>query len=252
MPPLRMLLADVALCTGFFTRLPVPHPALARASFSGCFWAVPIAGLAVALIGALVFALAALGGLSGSAAALLAVAATMLATGCFHEDGLSDVADGFGGGATVERKLEIMHDSRLGTFGTAALAVSIGLRWSALAVFADPLPALAALVAAHTASRGILPAFLRLVPPARQAGLSASVGAMPGASALVALGLGALGLLLLGPLGALLGALLCALAFVAMRSLTLRQIDGQTGDVCGALQQLCEAAILLLASVLLV
>jgi adenosylcobinamide-GDP ribazoletransferase len=248
---LRSLLIDLALCTGFFTRLPVPHHEAPRERFAACFWAVPLAGVAVALIGAAAFALAHLAGLGSNSAALIGVGATMLATGCFHEDGLSDVSDGFGGGTSVERKLEIMHDSRLGTYGTAAFLVSVGLRWSALAALPGPAAVLAALVAAHAASRGVLPAFLRVVPVARRAGLSASVGIMPGATVLWALLLGGAGLLALGPLGAVLGAALCALAFAAMRALTLRQIGGQTGDVCGALQQVCETALLLLASVLL-
>ena len=72
-------------------------------------------------------------GLSPSVAAALALAAAMLATGCLHEDGLSDVADGFGGGKTRERKLEIMRDSRIGAYGAAALVMSVLIRWSALA-----------------------------------------------------------------------------------------------------------------------
>ena len=67
----------------------------------------------------------------------------MLATGCLHEDGLSDVADGFGGGKTRERKLEIMRDSRIGAYGACALVLSVLLRWSALADLADPRARLA-------------------------------------------------------------------------------------------------------------
>ncbi|WP_338317642.1 adenosylcobinamide-GDP ribazoletransferase, partial [Bradyrhizobium ottawaense] len=70
--------------------------------------------------------------------ALLALATTALITGALHEDGLADTADGLGGGRTRERKLEIMRDSRIGTYGVCALILSFGLRWSALAAIADP------------------------------------------------------------------------------------------------------------------
>ncbi|MBN8881520.1 MAG: adenosylcobinamide-GDP ribazoletransferase, partial [Salana multivorans] len=100
----------------------------------------------------------------------LALAAGMAATGCLHEDGLSDVADGFGGGKTREHKLEIMRDSRIGTYGTAALGLSLLLRWSALAGLAGPVEVLAALIAAHCASRALLGAFMHLLPRARADG----------------------------------------------------------------------------------
>ena len=80
----------------------------------------------------------------------------MVVTGCLHEDGLSDTADGFGGGKTVERKLEIMRDSRLGTYGAAALMISILLRWTALATMLDGADVICALIAAHVGSRGML------------------------------------------------------------------------------------------------
>ena len=86
-------------------------------------------------------------------AAALAVAATVAVTGALHEDGLADVADGFGGGATRERKLEIMRDSRIGTYGVCALMLSFMLRVSALTNLGDPALVTAVLVAAHAAAR---------------------------------------------------------------------------------------------------
>ncbi len=62
----------------------------------------------------------------------------MLVTGCLHEDGLSDMADGFGGGKTRERKLEIMRDSRIGAYGASALILSVLIRWSAIAQLGNP------------------------------------------------------------------------------------------------------------------
>src|SRR6516162_2489519 len=85
---------------------------------------------------------------STPAAAALALAAGMVVTGCLHEDGLADTADGFGG-SDRERRLEIMRDSRLGTYGACALLISLLLRWSALASIADARAVALALVAAH-------------------------------------------------------------------------------------------------------
>ncbi len=89
--------------------------------------------LVVGLIGAVVYVLAHRAGLPAWPAAALSVAATLFATGCLHEDGLADTADGFGGGKTREQKLDIMRDSRIGTYGVCALALSLLIRVSALA-----------------------------------------------------------------------------------------------------------------------
>src|SRR5690606_40192087 len=110
-------------------------------------------------------------GLPSGPAAALALAAAMLMTGCLHEDGLSDVADGIGGGSTRERKLEIMRDSRIGSYGTAALVISLLLRWSALAALAGPAQVFAAFIAAHCASRALPGALMHVLPPARADGL---------------------------------------------------------------------------------
>ncbi|RVC41426.1 adenosylcobinamide-GDP ribazoletransferase, partial [Mesorhizobium sp. M4B.F.Ca.ET.088.02.2.1] len=150
---LRQVLDDIALCLVFFTRLPLPVFDFRGRSLAAAIWAAPLAGLAVGLIGAVVYATAERFGLAMGPAAALALAATLLTTGCLHEDGLSDVADGFGGGKSRGGKLEIMRDSRIGAYGASALALSLLIRWSAISEFADPTQALLALIAAHAASR---------------------------------------------------------------------------------------------------
>ncbi len=251
-------LRDAALCLVFFTRLPAPGLELHGRRLADAIWAAPVAGWAVALAGGAVFALASGLGLAAGPAAALALAATMIVTGCLHEDGLSDTADGFGGGKERERTLEIMRDSRIGAFGACALALSILLRWSALADIATPvagssagLAVLLALFAAHGASRAVLPAFLRAVPPARDDGLSAGAGTVEAGAAGTALALGGLSLLPLGIGAATLTALLLAAAFFLMRAMCLKKIGGQTGDTLGALQQVAEIAVLLAASTFL-
>ncbi len=233
----RQLAADLAAAFLFSTRLPLTGvPALTGADIARAGWALPVAGAIVGLISALVYWLARASGLPPLPAAGLTIAASLAATGCLHEDGLADVADSFGG-RTRERKLEIMRDSRIGTYGACALLLSLLLRSAALSSIADP--ALAAPVAL----------FMRLVAPAREDGLSGGVGRPPGASAIAAgiIGIAALGIGL-GPAAGACAIALMAVAFGFLRSLCIRQIGGQTGDVLGALEQIGEMIILLVAA----
>jgi adenosylcobinamide-GDP ribazoletransferase len=223
--------------------LPVDGAAIARAA-----WAFPIAGILVGLIGAAVYLFAHRLGLPPWPAAALSVAATMAVTGCLHEDGLADTADGFGGGRTRELKLEIMRDSRIGAYGVCALVLSILLRVSALASLADSSLVLAALIAAHGAGRAILPVFMYFVPPARQEGLSASAGQPPRDNVIAAAVLGiVIVALCLGPVLAIAALVLIVAVIALLAWLSLAQIDGQTGDVLGAVEQVSEIAILLVA-----
>jgi adenosylcobinamide-GDP ribazoletransferase len=242
--------ADLRMAASFVTILPVASSkpagdgAIARAT-----WALPVAGLLVGLAGAFAYKVAIRVGLTPDLAALLAVATTVLITGALHEDGLADTADGLGGGRTRERKLEIMRDSRIGTYGVCALILSFGLRWSALAAIANPFAVTLALCAAHTAARAGVPAFMSLVPPARPDGLSASAGAPPGRSVAIAFAVGTLVLVLaLGPGKALAGLILVSLAGLLLARLAVRQIGGQTGDILGAFEQASEILILLVAA----
>jgi adenosylcobinamide-GDP ribazoletransferase len=223
--------------------LPVDGAAIARAA-----WAFPIAGVLVGLIGAVVYLLAHRMGLPSWPAAALSVAATMAATGCLHEDGLADTTDGFGGGQTREQKLEIMRDSRIGAYGVCALVLSILLRVSALASLADTALVVPALIASHSAARASLPAFMFFVPPARREGLSASAGQPPREGVIAAAVLGVLIVALcLGPVLGIAALILFVIVIALLAWLSLAQIDGQTGDVLGAVEQVSEIAILLVA-----
>ncbi|GGC86075.1 adenosylcobinamide-GDP ribazoletransferase [Chelatococcus reniformis] len=242
-------LADARLCLGFFTRLPAGAPA--GRPLADAIWAAPIAGGAVALLSGFALLAAHAAGAPPTVAAALALGAGVLATGALHEDGLADVADGFGGGTTAARKLEIMRDSRIGTYGVVALALTLLLRWSALAsVLANDGPGVAvlALLAAHAASRSLLPAMMRVLPRARGDGLSVRAGSPGAGTAALALLLGAAALLPLGLATSLIAAGLLVGWTSVLAWLALRHIGGQTGDVLGALQQGAEVAVLCAAS----
>jgi len=240
-------LSDVLVALVFFTRLPLPS-FMSDRKLGEVIWAAPLVGLVVALLGAIVFALVDALDVPTLPAAAITLAAMMLLTGCLHEDGLADVADGFGGGKTIERKLEIMHDSRLGTYGAVALMTSVLIRWSALATLASHGAVLAGLIAAHVASRAIFARLIRDTQLATHSGLAATVGPVPAIGAAASLAIGIAGLLFLGVFGALVTALAVGVVTLAFRQLCLRQIGGITGDTLGASQQFAEMTILVAAA----
>lgn len=244
----RRVLDDIEACLAFYTRLPLPRKETASGTLAAAHWAAPIAGLVVALIGAAVFALVYRAGVGSFAAAAVALFATMLVTGCLHEDGLADTADGFGGGRTRERKLEIMRDSTIGTYGAAILMAALLIRWSAIAWIAAPKSVLLSLVAAHVASRSVIPAFMLWSSPARSEGLARDAGTPSGSAVLLALALGIAALLLLGAGGAGAAILCLAIWLAAFSVVSDRQIGGYTGDTLGALQQGAEIVVLLAAA----
>jgi adenosylcobinamide-GDP ribazoletransferase len=245
---LRDVVSDLRVAFAFYTRIP-PRPEIDQLDLARASWAAPVVGAVIGLVGAAIYGTAHAVGLPAFAAAALALAAMLWVTGCLHEDGLADTLDGFGGGASRERKLEIMRDSRIGTYGACALALSILLRAGALASISQDGPVIAALIAAHASARSTIPLFMRLVPPARVDGLSAAAGEPPFGSALGAAAIGAAALLLgLGVRKSLIAVAVLVSIMILIGRLCIKQIGGQTGDVLGALEQTGEIAVLLIAA----
>ena len=236
------LKASLAFCTRLPLARTTPEKAIAKAA-----WALPLAGLVVGLIGALVYALSHRLGLPAWPAAALTVAATLVVTGALHEDGLADTADGFGGGNTRQQKLDIMRDSRTGAYGVCALVLSLLLRVAALASLADTHAVVWALVGSHSAARATMPVLMWLLPPARGDGLSHDAGRPPGESVAAAAIAFVVLLFCLYPGRAVIAALLLVAVIALMAWLSMCQIDGQTGDVVGALEQVAEIVVLLVA-----
>lgn len=239
---MRQRLAEARLAVILLTRVPLgrlrdPVPSLAAAA-----WALPLAGLLVGLTAGAVMAAALALGLSPLVAGGLALGAQVMATGALHEDGFADICDGFWGGASPERRLEIMRDSRIGSHGTVGLVLTLGLRWLGLAALAD-MQAIVAVIAVAMASRVAPVALMGWLPAARIDGLGAQGKAVGRRSVLAAALLGGLPMLLL-PQGW--AALIAAGLAVAVLALIARaKIGGQTGDVLGGGQQLAEIALLL-------
>jgi adenosylcobinamide-GDP ribazoletransferase len=244
------LFADFMAATGFFTRLPIDVPRRRDWPLADSTWAFPFVGAGIGAAAALAFLLAQLIGLGDWPAALLAVLSSLVLTGALHEDGLADTADGFLGGRDRDAKLAIMRDSHHGTFGVLAIVLSILLRVAALAAIGNAIHAGLSLIAAHAISRAALPVVMWRMAPARAEGLGATVGTvrLPGVLGAVAIGT-AIGLAALGPLRGGIGVCFTGISVFAIMRIARRQLGGQTGDVLGALQQMGEITMLLVASV---
>jgi len=241
--------AGLLATTGFFTRLPVSPGSADTWRLADSAWAFPLVGAGIGGIAAFAFLFAQLIGLATWPAALLSILAALILTGALHEDGLADTADGFFGGSNREEKLTILRDSRHGTYGVLAIVFSVLLRTAALAGIGDVIHAGLALIAAHAASRAVLPAAMWKLAPARPDGLGATAGTPRAGGALAAALIGAaIALAALGPLRGAIALCLTGVIVFAMAALARRQIGGHTGDVLGAFQQIGEILILLAAS----
>jgi adenosylcobinamide-GDP ribazoletransferase len=244
---LRNIPADTTTSLAFFSRLPVRSTA---ASFdlhrSAGAW--PIAGLIVALGPALLFLVLRAADFPAAIAALIAFALYAAITGAMHEDGLTDTFDGFGGGTTRAQKLEIMRDSRLGTYGLLAFLVIFLLKIGALtAIGVRPGMGALAIVGAAMFSRALALWHWNETMPARRDGMAWAAGRPDWMALLLGLVIGgvvAVILLVVFGLSALMGLVMAAAGVGLFSSLAGRQIGGHTGDTIGAAQQIGEALLL--------
>ena len=240
----------LAVAVQFLTRLPTPRIALFEPDMpvrAARYY--PLVGHLVGAICAVVW-LGALRLWNAPVAAVSAVVAGMLITGGFHEDGLADTADGLGGGQTAERRLEIMKDSRIGSYGALALIASALLRVSALASLAPAAGALA-LVVAHGAARATAVMVMGSTPYVGDIGAAKGRAAgvrVRGREMLAAAVIGFAPLALLPLRQGVVASLLVALAATALALTARRLIGGHTGDVLGGVEQVAETALLLGAS----
>jgi len=239
-----VFLLDLAVGFALLTRLPLPR--LADAVFvrqARAVWTFALVGAVVGLLAGGAGWAAMWAGLPGMAAAGLVLMVQIVVTGAMHEDGLADTMDGLWGGWSRERRLEIMKDSAIGTYGVLALILSLGLRWGALSVLLAG--GIAPVIAAGAVSRCLMPVVMATLPHARDDGLSRHVGRPGKGVAGVACLLGtALGLAVCGVWAAVPMALACV-ATAGIMWIARARIGGQTGDILGAVQQVTEIAMLL-------
>jgi adenosylcobinamide-GDP ribazoletransferase len=244
---LRQELAYFFAALRFFTRLPAPvwagHSA---ANLNGAARYFPLVGILIGALGAGVTFAASLA-LPDSLAVVLGMAATILATGAFHEDAFADSCDGFGGGWDKTQVLAIMKDSRIGSYGAIGIALMLLAKWNALMETSwQVLPV--ALVAAHAASRFAAASLMFSLDYVRDDDTSKS---RPVAKRLGAGGLAVAAVFGLAPCALLplpsVGYALAGVALVAMGAARyfVRRIGGYTGDSLGAVQQIAELAFYL-------
>ncbi|PHR84840.1 MAG: adenosylcobinamide-GDP ribazoletransferase [Colwellia sp.] len=234
------------LAISFFTRIPVRLPAeITPRQLNKASRYFAVVGLLIGFICSLVY-LVSVEYLPKSIAVLIAMAASLLVTGAFHEDGWADVWDGFGGGWSIDQKLDIMKDSRLGTYGAAALFIILLLKFHSLMALASPV---FAFILANTLSRVVATSLIYDMP---YVALDATSKVKPLAQHLsnksltMLLVTGLLVSLCLLSLGE------CFLLFVILflfrallASWFTRQLGGYTGDCLGAAQQSSEIVIYL-------
>jgi len=239
---LQRLLAAVQ----YFTRIPVPRwVGHSTEELNAAVRYFPAIGLAVGAFGALICWLASLV-LPVPIAVILSIAGTLLLTGAFHEDGLTDAFDGLGGGYTREQVLVIMKDSRIGSYGAAALALALLLRFECLSAMPSSTR-YAAMVVGHALSRSGSVMVMAVLPYVREGDsarakplvqrvstLSLAVAMLTGVAPVIALGSA-------GFFGFAAAAVAATLWIAHIR----RRIGGYTGDCLGAAQQLAEIAFYL-------
>ncbi len=257
MPEKRASFADdLILALRFYSRLPTGGRPFEPPDLSRIAMALPLAGLIIGLGPVLFGVVLHLLNVPGLVAAALAVAAMVAVTGGMADDAIADAADGLFGGMTAERRLEIMKDSRHGTYGVAALVLYIVIRIGIFAEIAagNVLAAGAIWLAATLIARPAALWLSHALPPARRDGASASAGRV----GLRQLGFGfglsvLLALMIAGPFAPLvaigLGLVVAAVIAWGWSRLCDRLVGGQTGDLIGALQALIEIGALVAFSI---
>jgi adenosylcobinamide-GDP ribazoletransferase len=223
----------------FLTRMPVPFVrTVDPPPLKDSMWMFPVVGAFVGTITGAALMLAHVARLPELFCALFALAITAMLTGAFHEDGLADVADGFGGGNTR-------------AYGTLTLILTVMARASLLMALLvlSPLAAIVLVAGAAAFSRSLVVDLLWATRPARSNGLSVLAGQPGRNTTLLALAIGGLfagigGSVVLSPEAGVLALVAGGLALAMVRALAMRKIGGQTGDVCGAGQVMAETAML--------
>ena len=264
------LIADTRTSILFLSRLPMSYstqttlPDFRRSS--RCF---ALAGIVIAIPAALILWISFSAGMPPMVSAILGVATMVIVTGALHEDGLADTMDGFWGGHSKQRKLEIMRDSAIGTYGVLGLLVTVLLRvalYSYLITEHGGWTAALVLIAGAGLSRAAILQPWTMLTPARSStdddtenvpasgdkqlsGLSARYG-MPDSDTLVWGTLAAIPAVLVllwatGFAATLVGLIGLQIAVMGMIALCKRHIDGHSGDTLGATQQLSELGLLL-------
>jgi adenosylcobinamide-GDP ribazoletransferase len=241
------IVQDMVTAFQFLTRLPLGRVLYDENALSRSAKFFPLVGLLIGILGSVAY-LWFIRYLPSAIAALLTLVLFVLATGGLHEDGLADVADAFGGGWNREQILAILKDSRIGTFGTLAIVLSVGLRVLLLAHL--PLNRFAAyVISGHVLCRWTALPLGYALPAARESSLHSQGARIARQISGASLAVGSFFALILAVYTlrrAVWSPLVATLAVTFFSGLYYwRRIGGVTGDCFGATNQLAEIAIYL-------
>jgi len=239
------------LAASFLTRLPVSEIDQPLPQLHSCFWAFSAIGMVIGGLVYGIFACLILAGFPPVPASFAAIGGGVIITGALHEDGFADMLDGFGGGHDAESKLAIMKDSHLGSYAVIGLIILIGIKAGSLASVGPGWPYAVCVMVIAGASRFFMISVLALLPPARPDGLGHYHGSdLSGLTSLLPALLVVLAATFFAPayLLGIIGCMAVITAFICW--LAYRQIAGQTGDICGAVQLASETSGLAMLAVL--
>ncbi|HBF31985.1 MAG TPA: adenosylcobinamide-GDP ribazoletransferase [Rhizobium sp.] len=255
------LITDLARSLGFLSRFPVAGRFFEGHSgeMSRTPRAFPLAGVVIAAPAGLFLTLLLGFGAGATLAAFAAVTLQILLSGGLHEDGLADCADGLGGGASREKALEIMKDSRVGSYGVLALLLSVGIKVSAIASLInklEPINVVLCLIGMAALSRALMVWHWHALPAARPDGVAASLGKPDDQSLYTALlfGLGIATMAIVPFAGfhpLVVSVVISVASAYGFQHYVSRRLGGQTGDTIGATQQICEMMALATLSIAL-
>ncbi|WP_035446676.1 adenosylcobinamide-GDP ribazoletransferase [Asaia prunellae] len=243
--------ADLAAGISLLTRLPTGwlHTPGSRVDLARSSWCWPLIGGAIGAATGAALTLGILLGMPAIVATGWAITFQLLLTGALHEDGFADCMDGLFGGNSPQRRLEIMRDSRIGSYGGLALSIVLLLRAGTMtALAANPFHIIAVLMTAGAFSRLALLLPILWLRPARADGLAHQLRHLPAKGLLIAMVCTALIASSLSMLGALSLFLLACLGTLGLCSIAYRLIGGYTGDILGATAIIAELLVLTGAS----
>ena len=233
------------LASSFLTRLPVADIDGELPPLNRCFWAFPVLGMVIGSVVYAIFSGLSIIGFPALIASFVAIGAGVLLTGGLHEDGCADMFDGLGGGHDRHAKLAIMKDSHLGSYAVIGLIIVIAIKAVSLGSLTPTIPDFISVMVLAGASRFFMVSALSLMPPAREDGLGHQFASKINGQRVNQL-LPPLLIILtvsfFAPSYVLAVIFMMGMIAMAVGWLAYRQIGGQTGDICGAIQLISETA----------
>ena len=248
---LYRVVLDIAAAIILLTRIPVPWHRLTSNSpnLSLAQWAFPLVGALVGLLVGLVTVVFLHLGLNLIPAACLGIGFGTLITGGLHEDGLADTADGFGGGRTIKRKLEIMKDSSLGSYGTSALILTYFLRITLLASLSSYATIIFACIITACGGRTSMVILRKLSSPVSINSSASSLEPVKVKETLLSLSICSTFYLIYGPIFVIMGLCTVFMIPIFISWFAEKQIGGINGDILGACSQITEIFLFVLVAI---